>query len=91
VYTIVTPRQFLRQARKFFKMHPDLKTLFAGVLNDLHKDPFQSHLELHPLSGKLEGCHAINLTYKYRITLTLIMTKEEIILLDIGSHDQVYR
>ena len=91
MYTIVTPRQFLRQARKFFKMHPDLKTRLAGVLNDLQKDPLQSHLELHPLSGKLEGCHAISLTYKYRITLTLMMTNKEIILLDIGSHDQVYR
>jgi addiction module RelE/StbE family toxin len=90
VYTIVTPRQFLRQARKFFKMHPDLKPRFADVLRDLQKDLFSSHLELHPLSGKLEGCHAISLTYKYRITLTLMMTNEEIILLDIGSHDKVY-
>ena len=90
MYTIVTPQQFLRQARKFFKKHPDLKPRFAGVLRDLQKDPFQPHLELHPLSGKLEGCHAVSLTYSFRITLTLMVTTEEIILLDIGSHDEVY-
>ena len=91
MYTIVTPRQFLRQARKFFKKHPNLKPRFAGVLRDLQNDPFQPHLELHPLSGKLEGCHAVSLTYSFRVTLTLMVTTEEIILLDIGSHDEVYR
>ena len=91
MYSIVAPKQFLRQARKFFKRHPELKPRFARVLGDLQADPFQPHLELHPLSGKLAGCHAVSLTHGYRITLTLLITKKEIILLDIGSHDDVYR
>jgi mRNA-degrading endonuclease YafQ of YafQ-DinJ toxin-antitoxin module len=91
VYAIVTPRQFLRQARKFFKKHPDLKSRFAELLGDLQKDPFQSSLNLHPLRGKLTGCHAVSFTHGYRITLTLLVTDKEIILLDIGSHDEVYR
>ena len=91
MFTITTPLQFLRQARKFFKKHPDLKPRFAKVLADLQRDPFQPQLELHPLTGKLAGCHAISLTDSYRITLTLLITEQEIILLDIGSHDEVYR
>lgn len=91
MYTLVTPQQFLRQARKFFSKHPDLRTRFAKVLGELQQDPFQPHLELHALSGKLNGCYAISLTYSYRITLTLMVTEKEIILLDIGSHDEVYR
>lgn len=91
MYAIVTPLQFLRQARKFFKKHPDLRPRFARVLGDLQKDPFQPCLELHPLSGKLAGCYAVSLTYSYRITLTLMVSEKEIILLDIGSHDDVYR
>ncbi len=91
MYTIVTPQQFLRQARKFFKKHPELKSRFAKVLEDLQTDPFQPHLELHPLGGKLEGCHAVSLTHSYRVTLTLLVTDKEIILLDVGSHDEVYR
>lgn len=89
MYTIVTPEQFLRQAWKFFKKHPDLKTRFARVLRDLQEDPLLSRLKLHPLSGKLAGCHAVQLAYRYRLTLTLLITEREIILLDIGSHDQV--
>jgi addiction module RelE/StbE family toxin len=91
MFTITTPRQFLRQARKFFKKHPDLKPRFAEVLVDLQKDPFQPHLDLHPLSGKLADCYAVRLTYSYRITLTIFITENEIVLLDIGSHDEVYR
>jgi mRNA-degrading endonuclease YafQ of YafQ-DinJ toxin-antitoxin module len=87
VYTIVTPKHFLRQARKFFKKHPDLKTRFARVLSDLQTDPFQPRLELHPLGGKLAGCHAVHLTHSYRLTLTLLINDREIILLDIGNAD----
>jgi len=91
MYAITTPEQFLRQARRFLKKHPDLKPRFAKVIGQLQNDPFQSGLALHPLSGKLSGCHAVSLTYSYRITLTLLITENEIILLDIGSHDEVYR
>lgn len=91
MYAIVTPRQFLRQAGKLFKKHPDLQPRFARVLSDLQVDPFQPHLERHPLSGKLAGCHSVSLTHSYRITLTLLITDKEIILLDVGSHNEVYR
>jgi len=90
MFVITTPQQFLRQARKFFKKHPDLKLRFARVLADLQSDPFQPHLKLHPLTGKLAGCYAVSLTYSYRITLTLFLTEQEIVLLDIGSHDDGY-
>lgn len=91
MYSIITPKQFLRQAHKFFKKHPHLKSRFEKIVNDLCRDPFQPYLELHPLGGKLKGCHAFSLTDNYRITLTLMLTDKEIILLDIGSHDEVYR
>lgn len=91
MYTLTTPEQFLRQARKFFRKHPDLKPRFARLLADLQHDPFHPALGLHPLSGRLAGCHAVRLTYSYRVTLTLLIAEEEIILLDIGSHDEVYR
>ncbi|MGE0156396.1 MAG: type II toxin-antitoxin system YafQ family toxin [Geobacter sp.] len=91
MFTVATPESFLRQARKFFKKHPDLRPRFAVVFEALKLDPFQPSLGLHPLTGKLAGCHAVRLTYSYRITLTVMVTEQEIILLDIGSHDEVYR
>jgi addiction module RelE/StbE family toxin len=90
MYVIQTTDRFLRQAKKFFKKHQDLKTRFGKLVTALSKDPFQPALELHPLSGKLEGIWAASLTYKYRVTLTLMITEKEIVLLDIGTHDEVY-
>jgi mRNA-degrading endonuclease YafQ of YafQ-DinJ toxin-antitoxin module len=91
VYTIEASQSFLRRAKKFFKKHPDLKKPFVEVVDDMRKDPFQPHLELHGLGGKLKDCYAVSLTYSYRITLTLLVTEKEIILLDIGSHDELYK
>ncbi len=91
MFTLVTPQQFLRQARKFLRKHPDLKPHLAQALSDLQQDLFQPHLKLHPLTGKLTGCHAVSIIYSYRITLTLIISHQEIVFLDIGSHDEVYR
>jgi addiction module RelE/StbE family toxin len=90
MYVIQTTDQFLRQAKKFFKKHPDLKPRFGKLVTALSNDPFQSALDLHPLSGKLEGIWAASLTYKYRVTVTLMISEKEVTLLDIGSHDEVY-
>ena len=91
MYSIVAPESFIRQAKKFFKKHPDLKKNFSKLIDEIQKDPFKPHLKLHPLKGRLEGCHAVSLTYRYRITLTIAVADKEIILLDIGSHDETYR
>lgn len=91
MYRLIWTNRFTRSARKFAQSHPHLRLQVAQVLRDLESDPLQPHLRLHPLKGKLQGLHAVSVTYSYRITLTLKVTKKEIILLDIGSHDEVYR
>jgi len=89
-YALVWTSHFTRSANKFSQDHPDLKKRFAKVLSDLEQDPLQPHLRLHPLKGELKGMHAVSLTHSYRITLTLKITEKEILLIDIGSHDEVY-
>ncbi len=90
MYRLVASESFLRQARKFFRRHPDLKPRYREVLEALSSDPFDRRLGLHPLKGDLAGLHAVRLTYKYRITLILEIRAKEIVLLDIGSHEDVY-
>ena len=91
MYSIVAPGQFLRQARKFLQSRPDLKDRFSRVVSDLLKGPLAQHLELYSLQARLDGFYAMRLTYSCRITLTLALLEKEIILLDIGSHDEAYR
>ena len=91
MFRLLTTEYFLRRSRKFLKKHPELKPRYEKIIADLRQDPFAPHLEYHPLSGKLEGIQAVRITYYYRITLTIAITEREIILLDVGSHDEVYR
>lgn len=89
-FTLVTTQHFERRARKFLRKHPDLRPALQETLKALNQDPFQPWLKLHPLAGKLEGIQAVSLTYSYRLTLLLKVTAREIVLLDIGPHDEVY-
>ena len=90
-YTLVWTDTFKRTARKFLSRHHDLQEVFSLVLHKLEQDPNDPELRLHPLSGRLQGKHAVRLTYSYRIVLRLEFVADEIILLDVGSHDEVYR
>ncbi len=88
VALIWTPR-FTRTAKKFAQSHSELKMKLAAILRDLEHDPFQPHLKYHPLGGKLkgvQGIQAVSLTESFRITLTVVISEKEIILLDVGSH-----
>jgi mRNA-degrading endonuclease YafQ of YafQ-DinJ toxin-antitoxin module len=91
MYTLVWTSGFTRAAGKFIEHHQELRAKFSAILRDLEHDPFQPHLKFHHLTGKLKGIQAVSLTHSYRITLTVMVTDREIILLDIGSHDEVYR
>lgn len=90
MYTLIWTAHFSRAARKFTAGHADLKERFAKTLRDLGRDPLQPSLRLHPLKEQLQGLHTISLTHSYRIMLTLKVTEREIVLLDVGSHDEVY-
>lgn len=90
MYSLSWTETFIKTSKKFFKKHPETKPLFRELAAQLQKDPFQARLKLHSLQGRHADKHAVSLTYSYRIILYLKITEKEIILLDIGSHDEVY-
>lgn len=89
--TLVWTHTFERTARKFLRRHRNLVGLFEDVLKKLELDPQDPSLRLHRLKGKHRDKHAVSLTYAYRIVLILRIEKDEVVLLDVGSHDEVYR
>ena len=90
-YILIWTDTFARTARKFLRRHPDLAGVFEQVLRQLETAPRSPRLKLHPLHGAHQGKHAVRLTYEYRIVLILRITPREIVLLDVGAHDEVYR
>lgn len=90
-FQIGTTSRFKRRLRKFTRSYPQHTDDVAALLRDLQVDPFQPHLRLHQLSGKLEEFHAVRLTHSFRVILMLMPDERKIALVDIGSHDEVYR
>ena len=81
---------FKRAAKCFFRKHRDLDGVFAETVERLRANPFDPSLRLHPLVGDLAGLHAVSMAYAYRITLYLHIEDTEIVLVGIGTHDEVY-
>jgi mRNA-degrading endonuclease YafQ of YafQ-DinJ toxin-antitoxin module len=46
-------------------------------------------LQLHPLVAKIDGLHSASINMVFRITLVMIITEKEIILINVGCHDEV--
>jgi mRNA interferase YafQ len=90
-FQLVWTETFLRTARRFLRRHPDLVGVLEDVLKQLEDDPRHARLRLHRLSSKHRDEHAVSLTYSHRIVLVLRIEEGDILLLDIGSHDEVYR
>ena len=89
-YTIIYPESNIRRARKFLKRHPDLARQYQKTLELLEINPFHPSLRLHPLKGRLAGLHGVSINISFRITLELIIRKQEIILVNVGTHEEVY-
>jgi mRNA-degrading endonuclease YafQ of YafQ-DinJ toxin-antitoxin module len=91
VYAPVWTAAFMRAADTITRRNPALKRKLADVLRNLEKDPWQPRLRAHRLHGELSGAYAVRVTESHRIIATTAVTENEIVLLDMGTHGEVYR
>jgi mRNA interferase YafQ len=89
---VLTPK-FKRSFRKFVKRNSQLETKIIQTLQLMQEDIFNAQLGSHSLQGKLLGLKACSCGYDCRILFTLEIAEnktEMIVLLDIGTHNEVY-
>ena len=89
-YTLVYTEQYNRRALCFITRHPDLKSLYLKTLQLLEINPSHPSLRLHPSQGKLKHLHSVSINMSYRITLELLISDDQIILINVGDHEAVY-
>ncbi len=89
-FRLVFTETYNRSALRWLKRHPDLKPQYLKTLKLLEANPFHPSLRLHALSGRLQGLHSVSINLSYRITLELLVHGEDVILVNVGNHDQVY-
>jgi toxin HigB-1 len=66
-----------------------LKHRFWMAMELFSRNPFHQKLRTHKLSGKLEGLWAFTVSYDCRVVFKFL-NGEEVLLVDIGGHDEVY-
>jgi mRNA-degrading endonuclease YafQ of YafQ-DinJ toxin-antitoxin module len=89
-WQLVFTDQYNRRAAKFLGQHPQIESQYAKTLELLELNPYHPSLRLHRLSGKLQSLSSVSINLKYRITIEMVITQDEIILINVGSHDAVY-
>ena len=89
-YTLLYPDSYVRRARKFLRKHPELVGQYKKTLTLLELNPAHPSLRLHSLEGRLQGLSSVSINRSYRITLEFLITGDEILLVNVGSHERVY-
>lgn len=90
MYKLVITESYQRKARKFFTRHPEILKQYEKILKILCLNPKHPSLRLHKLSGKLTGLFSVSINISYRLIIHFVIKDDQIVPVDIGSHDEVY-
>jgi len=81
---------FKRAFKKRISQDPLLKQRFWDALELFVSDPFTHELRTHPLTGRLHGYHAFSVDFDCRVVFLFLKGQTKVLLIDIGTHDEVY-
>ncbi len=90
MYEIRFSEGYEKRAIKFFKKHKDLFDRYRKTIELLQLNPQHPSLRIHKLHGKLNQYASVSINMQYRVIVDFIIVDKVIILIDIGSHDDVY-
>ena len=85
---------FSRNFKRLVRQSPNLKIQVLYTLDQLQEDLFHPNLRTHKHKGDLSDRYACSVNYSDRILFQVVENPdsgdEEILLLAVGSHDEVY-
>lgn len=92
--TLLKAESFKRAVKRRCKNRPQLQAKVLATLTALEVDPFNPILKTHKLQGDLKDYWACTVEYDFRIVFTFHKlegeAEEAIVLIDVGTHDEVY-
>ncbi len=89
-FQLIYTNSYIKRAKRFFKTHPELSRQYEKTLKLLEINPQHPSLRLHQLKGKLNNLYSVSINISYRITLEFYFKNQEIVLVNVGHHDEVY-
>jgi toxin HigB-1 len=89
-FRIIYTHSYLKRAAKFVRRHPELLPPYEKTLKLLELNPSHPSLRLHRPAGPLRDLYSVSINISYRITLEFVFEDGKIVLVNVGSHDEVY-
>jgi mRNA-degrading endonuclease YafQ of YafQ-DinJ toxin-antitoxin module len=90
MYKIIYTYSYEEKAKRFLKKHPEITKQYQKTLELLELNPLHPSLRLHQFkTGKFQG-YSISINLSYRISLEFQVSEKEIILINIGDHQEIY-
>ena len=91
IYRLVFTEGYNKRASKWLGKHAALRDQYLKTLQLMELNINHPSLRLHKLSGRLNDLSSVSINVSYRITLELIIQDKDIIMINIGAHDEVYK
>lgn len=92
--TLVWSATFIRAFKRAARRQPALRLRAERILQQLSEDPFHPTLHTHKLKGEFASAWACTVDYDNRVLFEFVLNREsgeeEILLLTMGAHDEVY-
>ena len=90
MYKLIETAGYIKKLKKFLKKHPNIFSKYKKTIFLLENNPQHPSLRLHKLQGELKEFYSVSLDLEYRIIIDFIIIDEQIFLVNIGTHDEVY-
>jgi len=90
MYKLFFPYSYEEKVKKFLKKHPDLVKQYSKTLQLLEINPYHPSLRLHQFKTKSFEGYSISINLSCRISLEFMINEKEIIMLNIGDHQNIY-
>jgi len=90
MYKLVFTFSYEEKAKKFLRKHPEVGNQYKKTLQLLELNPFHPSLRLHQFkTANFEG-YSVSINLSYRISIEFLVTEKEILLVNIGDHQDIY-
>ena len=90
MYNLIFTHTYEKRAKRFIKKHPEIVKQYIKTLQLLELNPFHPSLRLHQFNTcNFEG-FSVSINMTYRISLEFLVTEKDIVLINIGDHQDIY-
>jgi mRNA-degrading endonuclease YafQ of YafQ-DinJ toxin-antitoxin module len=90
MHKLIFTHSYEKRVKEFLKKNPKIEKQYVKTLELLEINPFHPSLRLHKFSTRSFEGYSVSINMSYRISLEFLVTENEILLINIGDHQEIY-